>query len=114
MPQIEELSDSEALINSYKEEGNQFIKSGDHLNAVKLYLKALDLVNESDANKQMNAKKCESDRLVLYKNLSLAYLKLKDFNNAIVYATKALELSPNDVKALFRRCQAFDAKQLLE
>src|ERR1700712_303537 len=105
MPEIEELDENESKVLSFKEEGNKYMKSGQHLNAVKEYLKALDLVNNKCPNNKINV----TNRLNLYKNLSLAYLKLEDYENAINYATKALEICPSDVKTLLRRSSALEA-----
>ena len=107
MPEILELDEIESKVLSLKEEGNRLIKVGQHLDAVKQYLKALDLIE----NKCFNEKTFQTNRLNLYKNLSLAYLKLEDYDNAISYASKALELCPSDVKTLLRRSTALEAIQ---
>ena len=107
MPEIKELDDLESEVVSLKEEGNKLVKSGQHSEAIDLYLKALSLVD----TKELDNKLSETNKLNLFKNLSLAYLKLEDYESAITYATKALELCPSDVKTLLRRCTALEAIQ---
>ncbi|RWS10668.1 Protein unc-45-like protein [Dinothrombium tinctorium] len=89
-------------LNELKEEGNKRFKTGEYSEAIDFYLKALKEAND--------ASECESSecRLAIYKNLAAAYLKLNDHSQAAQYASKAIELSPYDVKALFRRMQAFE------
>ncbi|XP_054162334.1 protein unc-45 homolog B-like, partial [Oppia nitens] len=112
MPQIQEISDEldgkELQVLSLKESGNQLVKSGDYKIAINEYLKALSL---SDNTLSDDSKTWQTNRLNLYKNLSLCYLKLEDYENTISYATKALELSPTDIKTLLRRCSALETMQ---
>ncbi|XP_013379041.1 protein unc-45 homolog B [Lingula anatina] len=106
---IDEVPDFVTL----KEEGNKYFTSGQYDAAISTYTKALE---ESDAKPQ--------DKGVLYKNRAACYLKLEKYEEACADATQALEIIPNDPKALFRRCQCYenlgkiedaykDAKQLL-
>ncbi|XP_028306501.1 protein unc-45 homolog A [Gouania willdenowi] len=83
--------DSAAL----KEDGNNFFKAGDMQGAVSCYSKALKL--------------CDSpaESAVLHRNRSACYLNLEDFSRAEADASKALDTDPGDVKARFRRAQAF-------
>ncbi|XP_077452285.1 protein unc-45 homolog A [Stigmatopora argus] len=78
-----------------KEKGNNLFKAGDLQGALCCYTKALTL---SD-NRQETA--------VLYRNRSACYLKLEDYSKAETDASKSLETDPSDVKARFRRAQAF-------
>uniref|UniRef100_A0A3P8W5A8 Unc-45 myosin chaperone A n=1 Tax=Cynoglossus semilaevis TaxID=244447 RepID=A0A3P8W5A8_CYNSE len=78
-----------------KEEGNTLFKAGDMQGAVGCYTRALKL-NESP-----------KDCAVLYRNRSACYLKLEDYSKAEADASKALDTDPGDIKARFRRAQAF-------
>uniref|UniRef100_A0A3B4AMP2 Protein unc-45 homolog B n=1 Tax=Periophthalmus magnuspinnatus TaxID=409849 RepID=A0A3B4AMP2_9GOBI len=49
----------------------------------------------------------EADCAVLYRNRCACYLKLEDYSKAELDATKALDTDPADVKARFRRAQAY-------
>uniref|UniRef100_A0A8C4F1A5 Unc-45 myosin chaperone A n=1 Tax=Dicentrarchus labrax TaxID=13489 RepID=A0A8C4F1A5_DICLA len=78
-----------------KEEGNTLFKAGDIQGAVCCYTRALKL---SDT---------QAESAVLYRNRSACYLKLEEYNKAEADASKALDNDPGDVKARFRRAQAF-------
>lgn len=79
-----------------KEEGNAAFKNKNWEQALKCYTRALK-VSES-----------ESDTLVCLKNRAAALLKLENYEEAIADTTKVLDSSPNDPKALYRRCQALE------
>uniref|UniRef100_A0A673BTG5 UNC-45/Cro1/She4 central domain-containing protein n=1 Tax=Sphaeramia orbicularis TaxID=375764 RepID=A0A673BTG5_9TELE len=86
-----------ASVNSstLKEDGNSLFKAGDMQGAVSCYTKAL-VLSENQA-----------DSAVLYRNRSACYLKLEEYSKAEADASKALDTDPGDVKARFRRAQAF-------
>ncbi|XP_041361777.1 protein unc-45 homolog B-like [Gigantopelta aegis] len=87
------MADAQAL----REEGNQHFKDGNFDLALSCYTKALDLGLAK-----------ETEMSIIYKNRSACYLKLGQYETAIEEATKCLEITPNDPKALFRRCQAYE------
>ncbi|KAF3854633.1 hypothetical protein F7725_022688 [Dissostichus mawsoni] len=72
-----------------KDEGNTLFKAGDMQGAVRCYTKALKL---SDS---------KAERAVLHRNRSACYLKQEEYSKAESDASKG------DVKARFRRAQAF-------
>uniref|UniRef100_U3JS57 Uncharacterized protein n=1 Tax=Ficedula albicollis TaxID=59894 RepID=U3JS57_FICAL len=74
-----------------KEEGNEFVKKGNHKKAVEKYSESLKL-----------SKECAT-----YTNRALCYLALKQYKEAAQDCTEALKLDPKNVKALYRRAQAF-------
>uniref|UniRef100_A0A671YCX8 Unc-45 myosin chaperone A n=1 Tax=Sparus aurata TaxID=8175 RepID=A0A671YCX8_SPAAU len=49
----------------------------------------------------------QAESAVLYRNRSACYLKLEEYSKAEADASKALDTDPGDVKARFRRAQAF-------
>uniref|UniRef100_A0AAX7VEB0 UNC-45/Cro1/She4 central domain-containing protein n=1 Tax=Astatotilapia calliptera TaxID=8154 RepID=A0AAX7VEB0_ASTCA len=63
--------------------------------AVCCYTKALKLTDS------------HADKAVLYRNRSACYLKLEEYSKAEADASKALDTDQGDVKARFRRAQAF-------
>ena len=71
-----------------REEGNAAMKKGEYSTAMHLYSKALDLSPQSACS---------------LNNRSLAYIKIKNWTNAINDATSCLEVDPNNTKALYRR-----------
>uniref|UniRef100_A0A672GMI5 UNC-45/Cro1/She4 central domain-containing protein n=1 Tax=Salarias fasciatus TaxID=181472 RepID=A0A672GMI5_SALFA len=92
------LQDPAAL----REEGNSLFKAGDIEGAVCCYTKALKL---SDT---------QAERAVLHRNRSACYLKLEEYSKAEADASKALDTDPGDVKARFRRAQAFQKQNRLD
>ena len=86
-----------------KKEGNEAFAEGDWDKALSLYTEAIKLT-ESDS----------ADKAVLYKNKAAVYLKLSDYQAVIQNCTSSLEITPNDPKALFRRCQAYEALEKYE
>uniref|UniRef100_A0A8D3CKT8 Unc-45 myosin chaperone A n=1 Tax=Scophthalmus maximus TaxID=52904 RepID=A0A8D3CKT8_SCOMX len=78
-----------------KEEGNSLFKAGDLHGAVCCYTKALKLSQS------------QAESAVLHRNRSACYLKLEEHSKAEADASKALDNDPGDVKARFRRAQAF-------
>uniref|UniRef100_A0AAX7U098 UNC-45/Cro1/She4 central domain-containing protein n=1 Tax=Astatotilapia calliptera TaxID=8154 RepID=A0AAX7U098_ASTCA len=75
--------------------GNTLFKAGDMQGAVCCYTKALKLTDS------------HADKAVLYRNRSACYLKLEEYSKAEADASKALDTDQGDVKARFRRAQAF-------
>ena len=67
-----------------KEQANQYFKEGNYDNAIKIYTQML----ESDENNH-----------VLLSNRSIAYIKIEQFNNALVDAIKCTKLKPDWSKA---------------
>ena len=67
--------------------------------AIKLYNKSL-LWTETNQN-------VEDFRISCYLNLSLAYLKMKEYNKSIEEATRVIQMQPKNVKALYRRGSAY-------
>ncbi|EDO37148.1 predicted protein [Nematostella vectensis] len=114
-------SDNPKSAVEIKEEGNKYFKAGDYEAALSSYAAALKLYsgNEKDKEKQ-------KEKAVIYKNRAACQLKLvggrnietgraeEKYEAAIKDATKALDIVPNDPKALFRRSQAFEATGRLE
>ena len=82
----------------YKNQGNEAFKLEKWDEALKHYSKAI------------NSVKGEPKELaVYYKNRAAAHLKLKEYKKAVSDCNKSLEITPDDPKALFRRCQALEA-----
>ncbi|XP_057249166.1 peptidyl-prolyl cis-trans isomerase FKBP65 isoform X2 [Beta vulgaris subsp. vulgaris] len=90
-----------------KEEGNALFKAGKFWLASKKYEKAVKCIefNHSFSDEE----KRKANGLLLSSNLNNAAckLKLEDFVGAATLCSKALELDPDNIKALFRRSQAY-------
>lgn len=84
-------------IKSLREEGNKLFSAGNYDEALEYYTKAINLLPTKDP-----------ESVVFYKNRAATYLKLKEYKKALNDANISVELAPTDVKALFRRCQAYE------
>ncbi|EEC07974.1 heat shock protein 70 (HSP70)-interacting protein, putative, partial [Ixodes scapularis] len=87
---------------SIKAEGNDLFKAGDYVGALEKYNSALKLTDE------------ENHKAVLLNNRAAANIKLRRYEDAVKDATEVLEMTPSDVKALYRRSQAYEALGRIE
>ncbi|CAH2093739.1 unnamed protein product [Euphydryas editha] len=86
-----------------KNKGNEAFKSQNYGEAISLYSKAINL-----------AEKDTRELATYLKNRAAAYLKIKEYNNAIKDCDDALKIIPEDPKALFRRSQALESLERYE
>ena len=83
-----------------KKKGNQHYNSRNFHDSISAYSEALRLETGLDLK----------DRSILLKNRAAAYLKVNNFNLALADCDAALQLSPGDIKALYRRSQALEGE----
>lgn len=104
-----ELSSTERIeaAGKKKEEGNNLFKSGKYLRAGKKYDKAADYVSEEGPFGDEEMKLANALRVQCWLNGAACNLKLNNFKEAINLCSKVLDVEFNNVKALFRRAQAF-------
>lgn len=88
---------------TYKSKGNEAFKLENYEEAISAYCKAINL-----------AQKDSREYSTYLKNRAAAYLKTKDFDEAIKDCDEALRIVPEDPKALFRRAQALEAIERYE
>lgn len=74
-----------------KEEGNAFVKKGQHKYAVEKYTQSLIQ---------------DPTEVTTYTNRALCYLSLQMYTEAVKDCNEALDLDPANIKALYRRAQA--------
>jgi len=92
-----------------KEEGNELYNKGKFVKAVKRYKKAVRFF-ENDSNFSDEQKKtAESIKLPCYLNLAACKLKTGDYQDTIKNCDDVLKIQPDNVKALFRKGQAYNA-----
>lgn len=82
-----------------KEEGDALFKNAKFEEAIKAYTRCLDSISDKSSDLAI---KCYSNRAACYKQLS-------NFDAVIHDSTVVLEYRPDDVKALVRRAQAYEA-----
>ncbi|XWS24094.1 hypothetical protein CRYUN_Cryun28dG0071400 [Craigia yunnanensis] len=90
-----------------KEEGNILFKSGKYQRAGKKYDKAVDYVSEDEPFGDDEQKLVKALRISCWLNGAACSLKLNDFQGAIKLCSKVLEFEFHNVKALYRRAQAY-------
>ncbi|KAL6843501.1 hypothetical protein ACP4OV_026563 [Aristida adscensionis] len=90
-----------------KAAGNDLFKIEKFQRAAKKYSKALIYVNEGEYFEDDTEKLVKSLRISCWLNHAACCLKLKDFGQAINLCSKVLEIESCNVKALYRRAQAY-------
>ncbi|KAK6277642.1 hypothetical protein POUND7_017965 [Theobroma cacao] len=90
-----------------KEEGNMLFKSGKYQRAGKKYDKAVDYVSEDGPFGDDEQKLVKALRISCWLNGAACSLKLSDFQGAIKLCSKVLDFEFHNVKALYRRAQAY-------
>ncbi|XP_020547891.1 70 kDa peptidyl-prolyl isomerase isoform X2 [Sesamum indicum] len=90
-----------------KEEGNQLFKNGKYQRAAKKYDKAADYVGEDGYLTGDDEKVVKSLRVSCWLNGAACSLKLNNFGEAINLCSKILDVESCNVKALYRRAQAY-------
>ncbi|XVF39783.1 hypothetical protein PTKIN_Ptkin01aG0060300 [Pterospermum kingtungense] len=90
-----------------KEEGNILFRSGKYQRAGKKYDEAVDYVSEDQPFGDDENKLVKALRISCWLNGAACSLKLNDFQGAIKLCSKVLEFEFHNVKALYRRAQAF-------
>lgn len=79
------------MAKAFKEEGNAFVKKGEHKKAVEKYTQSLSQ---------------DTSEVTTYTNRALCYLSLKMYKEAISDCNEALRLDSANIKAFYRRAQA--------
>lgn len=90
-----------------KEEGNVIFKAGKYAKASKRYEKAVKYIEYDTSFSEDEKKQAKALKVACNLNDAACKLKLKDYNQAEKLCTKVLELDSRNVKALYRRAQAY-------
>lgn len=93
------------MSKKWKEEGNVAFKAGDFPKALKSY----KLVTEYLEMDMKDSEEAKTMRVLCLGNCSLVYFKSKDNKQAVEYADMVLQNDAQNVKALFRKGQAYAA-----
>nr|XP_019709874.1 peptidyl-prolyl cis-trans isomerase FKBP62 isoform X2 [Elaeis guineensis] len=103
MSGLEKIEAAEKL----KKAGNDLYKMGKFQRAAKKYDKAVNYINEDGPFKGGEEKLVKTLRVSCWLNHAACCLKLKDFQGAIELCSKVLDIEYCNVKALYRRAQAY-------
>ncbi|WVY90605.1 hypothetical protein V8G54_036119 [Vigna mungo] len=90
-----------------KEEGNVLFKGGNYLRAKKKYEQAVDFLSDDGSFGYSEQKQADALRVSCWLNGAACSLKLNDFSGAIKLCTQVLDVEFCNVKAFYRRAQAY-------
>lgn len=90
-----------------KEEGNALFKAGKYVRASKRYEKAVKFIEYDTSFSDEEKKQAKVLKVSCNLNNAACKLKLKEYKQAEKLCTKVLELESMNVKALYRRAQAY-------
>ncbi|KAH7447367.1 hypothetical protein KP509_01G103500 [Ceratopteris richardii] len=90
-----------------KEEGNALFRVGKYWRAGKKYERAARYVEQDKAFLEEEKQQAQALKLSCYLNSAACKLKLNEFRLAVDLCTRVLELDPENLKALYRRIQAY-------
>ncbi|XP_022761815.1 peptidyl-prolyl cis-trans isomerase FKBP62-like isoform X1 [Durio zibethinus] len=90
-----------------KEEGNALFKAGKYERASKRYEKAVKFIEYDSSFSDEEKQQTKLLKVTCNLNNAACKLKLKDYKEAEKLCTKVLELDNRNVKALYRRAQAY-------
>lgn len=104
-----ELNNSEKIeaAGKKKEEGNLLFKNGKYQRAGKKYDKAVDYVSEDESFRDDEQKLAKALRVSCWLNGAACRLKLDNFSEAVKLCSQVLDVEFRNVKALYRRAQAY-------
>lgn len=90
-----------------KDEGNALFKVGKYWRAAKKYERAAWFIEQERTFSDEQKKEAKLLKVPCYLNSAACKLKLKDHKAVVTLCTKVLEMEPENVKALYRRAQAY-------
>ncbi|TXG69404.1 hypothetical protein EZV62_004339 [Acer yangbiense] len=90
-----------------KEDGNALFKAGKYARAAKKYEKAVKYIEYDSSFGEEEKKQAKALKVACNLNDAACKLKLKEYKQAEKLCTKVLELESRNVKALYRRAQAY-------
>ncbi|CAG7872428.1 unnamed protein product [Brassica rapa] len=90
-----------------KEEGNTLFKAGKYARASKRYERGVKFIEYDSSFDEEDKKKAKALKIACNLNNAACKLKLKDYKEAAKLSTKVLEMDGSNVKAMYRRAQAY-------
>lgn len=90
-----------------KEDGNALFKAGKYLRASKKYDKAAKYIEYDNAFSEDQKQQTKALKVTCNLNNAACNLKLKEYREAAKLCSKVLEVDSKNVKALYRRAQAY-------
>lgn len=90
-----------------KDEGNALFKAGKYVKAAKRYEKAAKYIDYDTNFSEEEKKQSKALKVSCNLNNAACKLKLNEYKQAEKFCTKVLEIDSTNVKALYRRAQAY-------
>lgn len=90
-----------------KEEGNILFKAGKYVRASKRYEKAVNFIEYDSSFSDDEKQQAKLLKVSCNLNNAACKLKLKEYKEAAKHCSKVLEIDSKNVKALYRRAQAY-------
>jgi len=90
-----------------KNNGNVFFEEGHFLRAIQCYEKALTYYEYCDCKEEKQKKMADKVQTDCLLNASICFVKLNQYRKAIDYCTQVMSTHPNNIKARYRRAQAY-------
>lgn len=104
-------ADRMRLVVKNKEEGTELFKGGNFRPAAARYHKALTHIAKFFDLGPDDQKEIQALKITLWLNLASCYLKLEQYDRVFQHCNDTLEAEPANVKALYRRSIAYEAKK---
>lgn len=99
----------------HKDKGTELFQNGNIDFAMLRYERALSYISDLDAELPKDlAERCRTLKTQCYLNLAAGHLKKEHYKATVTNCNEALKLDANNVKALYRRAQAFIAQTSYE
>jgi peptidylprolyl isomerase len=105
-PEPETIPEKLKVANKKKDIGNEYFKGGKITEATEQYSTALEYFKHAYPSEE-EKQDVNAIKLTLHLNLAACQLKTKDYSDAVLNCCKALDIDTKNVKALFRRGQAY-------
>lgn len=90
-----------------KEVGTNLFKQARFKKALQLYQRAIDIVEDLDSFQTVNRGKAQELKKSCQMNKAVCHLRLEEFRAALSACEAVLDWSGHDVKAVYRRAQAY-------
>ncbi|TKR94899.1 hypothetical protein L596_009131 [Steinernema carpocapsae] len=100
-----------AFIDSLKARGKYFFQREEYDKAVYVYKRSMDLMEFEGEGVETEVKKLYS---MIRSNVAMCYSKIGDYRTSKSEAEAALDLDPNNVKAMLKRAQALEQMNEIE
>lgn len=106
-----EMKDTEQVeaANMKKEKGNKAYKEGNTTRAIAMYDKAVTIINYDKNFSEDLKHRCRDLKKSCWLNLAAAHLKNHNYKEVKANCTKVIDIDSGNIKALYRRAQAFMA-----